>query len=226
MSVLARLQGPVPGKPVMSMRRAWRTSVSVPLSFEPRHGLQATRALTKAFMKPDKQTLHFSGRIIRVTTDEVVLPNGHRATLEVVHHPGGAAAVAIDAQDRVCLLRQYRYVAEGWIWELPAGKLEPNEPPLVTAQRELVEEAGVRAQHWQSLDSYFSSPGIFTEVLHLFLATGIEPAVAALEQAEVLEVHWMPFAQAYEWAVSGKIPDAKTAIGLVRAHYVRSTQAH
>jgi 8-oxo-dGTP pyrophosphatase MutT (NUDIX family) len=134
-------------------------------------------------MKPEKQTEHFRGRIIRVTTDEVVLPNGHRAELEVVHHPGGAAIVAIDAQDRVCLLRQYRYVAEGWIWELPAGKLEPNEPPLLTAQRELVEEAGVSAEHWQSLDSYFPSPGILTEVLHLYLATGITASVTAREDA-------------------------------------------
>ena len=74
-------------------------------------------------MKPDNQTLQFSGRVIRVTTDEVVLPNGHRALLEVVHHPGGAAAVALDAAGQVCLLRQYRYVAGGWLWELPAGKL-------------------------------------------------------------------------------------------------------
>ena len=175
-------------------------------------------------MKPEKQTQHFRGRIIRVTTDEVVLPNGHRTELEVVHHPGGAAAVAIDAQDRVCLLRQYRYVAEGWIWELPAGKLEPNEPPLITAQRELVEEAGVSAEHWQSLESYFSSPGIFTEVIHLFLATGVSPAVVAREDAEVIEVHWMPFAEAYEWAVSGKIRDGKTVVGLVRANHVRTQQ--
>ena len=177
-------------------------------------------------MKPEKRTEHFRGRIIRVTTDEVVLPNGHRTELEVVHHPGGAAVVAIDAQDRVCLLRQYRYVAEGWIWELPAGKLEPNEPPLVTAQRELVEEAGVSAEHWQSLDSYFSSPGIFTEVLHLYLATGITPSTVAREDAEVIEVHWMPFTEAYQWAVSGRITDGKTAIGLVRAHYVRSQVTH
>ena len=172
-------------------------------------------------MKPEKQTIQFRGRIITVTTDEVVLPNGHRAELEVVHHPGGAAVVAIDAQEQVCLLRQYRYVAEGWIWELPAGKLEPNEPPLTTAQRELIEEAGVSARHWHSLDSYLSSPGIFTEVLHLFMATEIEPAEAAPENAEVIEVHWMPFAQACEWALSGKIRDGKTAIGLVRAHYFR-----
>jgi 8-oxo-dGTP pyrophosphatase MutT (NUDIX family) len=174
-------------------------------------------------MKPEKQTVQFRGRIITVTTDEVVLPNGHRAELEVVHHPGGAAAVAIDAQERVCLLRQYRYVAEGWLWELPAGKLEPNEPPLITAQRELVEEAGVSARRWDSLESYLSSPGIFTEVLHLFLATGIEPAATAHEHAEVIEIHWVPFAEACEWAVSGKIRDGKTAMGLIRARHFRSS---
>ncbi len=175
-------------------------------------------------MKPEKQTLHFRGRIITVSTDEVVLPNGYKAELEVVRHPGGAAVVAIDAQDRVCLLRQYRYVADGWIWELPAGKLEPNEPPLITAQRELVEEAGVSAQHWESLDSYFSSPGIFTEILHLYLATGITPAVASPESAEVIEVHWMPFAEAFEWAMNGTIRDGKTLIGLMRAHHRRTTR--
>ena len=96
-------------------------------------------------MKPEKQTLQYQGRVISVTTDEVRLPNGHQALLEVVHHPGGAAAVALDTAGRVCLLRQYRYVADGWLWELPAGKLEPDEPPLLTAQRELIEEAGVGA---------------------------------------------------------------------------------
>jgi 8-oxo-dGTP pyrophosphatase MutT (NUDIX family) len=170
-------------------------------------------------MKPEKQTVHFRGRIITLTTDEIVLPNGHRAELEVVHHPGGAAVVAIDAEERVCLLRQYRYVADGWLWELPAGKLEPNEPPLITAQRELIEEAGVSARRWHGLDSYLSSPGIFTEVLHLFLATEIEPATTAHEHAEVIEVHWVPLKEAYEWAVQGKIRDGKTALGLIRARH-------
>ena len=170
-------------------------------------------------MKPAKQTVHFRGRIITVTTDEVVLPNGHRTELEVVHHPGGAAVVAIDDQQRVCLLRQYRYVAGGWLWELPAGKLEPDEPPLITAQRELAEEAGVSARRWDSLDSYLSSPGIFTEVLHLFLATGLEPAATAHEHAEVIEVHWIPVDAAYEWALSGRIRDGKTALGLLRSRH-------
>ena len=127
-------------------------------------------------MKPEKQTLHYSGRVIRLTTDEVTLPNGHRALLEVVHHPGGAAVAAVDDERRVCLLRQYRYVADGWIWELPAGKLEPHEPPLMTAQRELIEEAGVSAREWLDLGTCLSSPGVFTERLHLYMARGLTAA--------------------------------------------------
>jgi ADP-ribose pyrophosphatase len=168
-------------------------------------------------MKPENQTLQFRGRVITVTTDEVVLPNGHRALLEVVHHPGGAAVVALDSKRHVCLLKQYRYVADGWIWELPAGKLEPNEPPLETAKRELIEEAGVSATHWESLGTALSSPGVFGEVLHLFQATQIEPSTAAHEHSEVIEVHWIPFSEAYRWAIDGTIRDAKTVIGLARA---------
>jgi ADP-ribose pyrophosphatase len=174
-------------------------------------------------MKPERQTLQYRGRVISVTTDEVHLPNGHQALLEVVHHPGGAAAVALDAQGRVCLLRQYRYVADGWLWELPAGKLEPNEPPLQTAQRELIEEAGVSADHWHSLGVCLSSPGVFSERLHLFFATGLAPAAAAHERAEVIEVHWLPFAQACTWALDGTISDCKTAIGLLRARNMSPT---
>ena len=175
-------------------------------------------------MRPEKQTEQFRGRVIRVTTDEVVLPNGHRAQLEVVHHPGGAAVVALDAAERVCLLRQYRYVAGGWLWELPAGKLEPQEPPLTTAQRELDEEAGARAREWTSLGTVLSSPGVFSEVLHLFLRDRNRATSAAHEQAEVIEVHWVPFAQAHEWALAGEIRDAKTVIGLVRAFHLRNAR--
>jgi 8-oxo-dGTP pyrophosphatase MutT (NUDIX family) len=168
-------------------------------------------------MNADRQTVQFTGRIIRVTTDEVVLPNGHRALLEVVHHPGGAAIVALDDAQHVCLLRQYRYVADGWLWELPAGKLEPAEAPLATAQRELAEEAGVSARHWRTLGTVLSSPGVFSERLHLFLATGLAPAATAHEPSELIEVHWIALAQACEWALDGTLADVKTAIGLLRA---------
>ena len=168
-------------------------------------------------MKPDQQTLHYSGRVVQLTTDDVLLPNGHRAQLEVVHHPGGAAVAALDAAGCVCLLRQYRYVADGFLWELPAGKLEPQEPPLATAQRELIEEAGVRAANWQPLGACLSSPGVFTERIHLYLATGLTSATSAHERAEVIEVHWVPLAQACGWALDGTIADMKTALGLLRA---------
>jgi 8-oxo-dGTP pyrophosphatase MutT (NUDIX family) len=175
-------------------------------------------------MKPDKRTVHFQGRVISVSTDDVVLPNGHRAQLEVVHHPGGAAVVALDARRQVCLLRQYRYVGNGYLWELPAGKLEPDEPPLETARRELIEEAGVSAEQWQDLGSVLSSPGVFGEVLHLYFATDLQPSKAAHEHAEVIEIHWVPFEQAYQWAMNGTIRDAKTIIGLARAFSIDASR--
>jgi 8-oxo-dGTP pyrophosphatase MutT (NUDIX family) len=162
-------------------------------------------------------TPHYQGRVIRVTVDEVVLPNGRHTALEVVHHPGGAAIVALNDLKQVCLLRQYRYVGGGWIWELPAGKLEPAEAPEVTARRELTEEAGVLATDWVSLGSVLSSPGVFSEIIHLYLAQGLSAARSQLEDSEVLEVHWVSFRQACDMALSGEIRDAKTIIGVLRA---------
>ncbi len=159
----------------------------------------------------------FEGRVIKVSVDTVDLPNGVRLPLEIVRHPGGAAAVAIDADNRICLLRQYRHAAGGFIYELPAGKLEPDEPPEVTVQRELAEEGAVLAASWKSLGTYFSSPGVFTEVIHLYLATELSPAVAAPETGEVFEIEWWPLEVAVEKARSGELTDGKTIIGILRA---------
>lgn len=159
----------------------------------------------------------FSGRVIKVSVDEVQLPNGMRIPLELVRHPGGAAAVAIDADDRVCLLRQYRHAANGFIYELPAGKLEPDEPPEVTVRRELAEEAAVQAAQWEPLGAYLSSPGVFTEIIHLYMATGLTRAEAAPEADEVFQVEWWPLRQAVDRALSGELTDAKTIIGILRA---------
>ena len=151
----------------------------------------------------------FEGRVIKVSVDTVDLPNGVRLPLEIVRHPGGAAAVAIDADNRVCLLRQYRHAAGGYIHELPAGKLEPGEPPGITVQRELAEEAAVSAGQWESLGAYFSSPGVFTEVIHLYLATDLTPVASAPEDGEVFQVEWWPLEEAVAKARSGELTDAQ-----------------
>jgi ADP-ribose pyrophosphatase len=159
----------------------------------------------------------FKGRVIEVNIERVQLPNGAVADLEIIHHPGGAAVVALDDANRICLLRQYRHAANGWIWELPAGKIDNREPPLETAQRELEEEAGMRAAQWQSLGDCVSSPGVFTEVVHLFLATRLQSVGHKHEEHEVLEVHWLPFEQVMGMAQSGEVRDGKSLAGLLRA---------
>jgi len=159
----------------------------------------------------------YEGRVITVSVDTVDLPNGMRIPLEIVRHPGGAAVVALDAQKRICLLRQYRHAAGGYIYELPAGKLEAGEPPEATIRRELAEEAGMNAANWQSLGAYFSSPGVFTEIIHLYLATGLVPVEARPEADEVFEIEWWPLDQAVERARNGELADAKTIIGILRA---------
>ncbi len=141
-------------------------------------------------------------------------------------HPGGAAVAAIDAHDRICLLRQYRHAAGGYVWELPAGKLEPQEPPAETARRELIEEAGVEAREWTSLGSYLSSPGVFTEVIHLYMARELTQVQIAHEPNEVIEIHWIALEDAWRRALSGELTDGKTLIGILRAHArVRGTVA-
>jgi ADP-ribose pyrophosphatase len=109
------------------------------------------------------------------------------------------------------------HVADGWIWELPAGKLEPKEPALKTAQRELIEEAGFEGSDWVSLGDYVSSPGVFTETVKLFMAQGLTPSKMAHEAAELIEVHWVPIEEACRRAVAGELNDGKSALGLLRA---------
>jgi 8-oxo-dGTP pyrophosphatase MutT (NUDIX family) len=159
----------------------------------------------------------FTGRVIEVNVERVELPNGSVAELEIIQHPGGAAVVALDTDDRICLLRQFRHAVGGWIWELPAGKIDNREPPLDTARRELEEEAGMAAASWRPLGEYLSSPGIFTEVVHLFLATQLTPLPARLEEHEVIEVHWLPFTDVLRMADSGELRDGKSLVGVYRA---------
>jgi len=159
----------------------------------------------------------FQGRVITVNVEHVRLPNGRTGRYEIVHHPGGAAVVAIDAAGRVCLLRQFRPAGGGWVWELPAGRLEPGEAPDLTARRELAEEAGREARRWESLGGILSSPGVFAETIHLFLARELVAVPAAHEAHEVIQVHWVELAEAVRQGLDGELRDAKTIVGLLRA---------
>lgn len=172
--------------------------------------------MTDAQMLDEK--LIYQGRVIRLNIERVALPNQHVADLEIIHHPGGAAIVALDEQQRVCLLHQYRHAAGGYIWELPAGKIDNREPPLHTAQRELVEEAGRSAQQWHYLGEYLSSPGVFTEVIHLYLATGLTQVASQPEDHEVFHAEWCPFDEVLQMAYRGELRDGKSLVGMFLAN--------
>jgi len=159
----------------------------------------------------------FEGRVVHLGIESLTLPNGVALELEIVRHPGGAAVVALDEQQHVCLLRQYRHAAGGWLWELPAGKLEQHEDPQATAARELAEEAGLRAARWHSLGSVLMTPGFCDETIHLYLVEELSAVTRHPERHELFEVHWIPLEQAIQQVHTGIIRDAKTMLGLLLA---------
>jgi ADP-ribose pyrophosphatase len=173
---------------------------------------------------PEQRRRIYTGDIVTLDVADVLLPNGNTARFEIVGHPGGAAIVALNVAGEVCLLRQFRPVAGGWMWELPAGKLDGKSPDA-TARAELAEEAGLEATRWQSLGQIVMSPGVYTEVVHLFLAEELIPVAAAPERDEIFEVHWLPLAEALRRALEGELVDAKTIIALQRAAHRKGVQA-
>jgi ADP-ribose pyrophosphatase len=161
-----------------------------------------------------QRTSIYHGKVIDLGIETARLPNGHAISLEIVRHPGGAAIIAVDEELRLCLLRQYRHAAGGWIWELPAGKREHGEDPLYTAQRELAEEAGLRASSWHKLGTTLTTPGFCDEIIHLYLAQGLTTVAQGIEPHELLECHWLPWTRAQEWIHSGAITDAKSIVAI------------
>ena len=156
------------------------------------------------------------GNLIDVHKERVNFPNGGHTYFDIVKHPGGAVIAAINDKHEICLLKQWRHAIGEFIWELPAGCLEPNEPPLTTAKRELEEEAGVVATQWRDLGKICSSPGFSNEILYLFEARGISSGTANLDDAEQLEVHWIALDRAYEMCQNNEIIDAKTLAILLK----------
>lgn len=160
----------------------------------------------------------YRGRIVHLTIEEVTLPNGHHIELEIVRHPGAAAVAALDADGSVTLLRQYRHAAGGYLWEVPAGKLDGGEAPLDCARRELREEAGIDAARLEPVGSIVTCPGFCDEVIHLFVATELRAAPQALGADEVIDtIRAVPLREAMAMIRDGEIRDGKTIAALVQA---------
>ncbi len=161
----------------------------------------------------------YRGRIIDVSSELLRYANGAEHEIDFVRHPGAAAVVAVDGADRVCLVRQYRHGIADFLWEIPAGKLDSGEAPQVCAVRELAEETGLAARRWTPLGLYIPAAGIFTVVIHMYLASELDVGTPSPDVDEELELQWMPLSDAVGRVLRGEWNDGKTALGLVRAQY-------
>ena len=162
----------------------------------------------------------FHGRIVDLRVDTVRLPNGHLTTREVIDHPGGVAVVAIDENDNVLTVKQYRYAFQTVLEEIPAGKLERGEDPLVCAVRELGEETGFTAGRIVPLGAYHSSPGFSSERLYIYLALDLSRGEAHPDEGEFLDLVKIPFSELLAMVKRGEISDGKTAIAALQAEHI------
>ncbi len=171
----------------------------------------------------------YVGKILALRADEVAMPGGSRARREVVEHPGAVAVVALDENEQVVLIHQYRYPLDRRLWELPAGLLDvAGEDPLRTAQRELAEEVGLAAREWSVLVDIASSPGFTDESERVFLARGLSevdrPDAAGDEEADLV-IHRIPLAEAVRMVFAGEIVNAPAVSGLLAAETVLTGRA-
>jgi len=156
-------------------------------------------------------------RLFSVTEDEAVDPKtGFTIKRSVVRHAGSAVMMAVDGKKRILLVRQYRLPAEKYLWELPAGKVDPGEKPLQAAKRELAEETGYKARTWTKLASFWASPGFVQERMTIYLATDLTAGSATPMDDERIEARWFTRREVREMIAAGKIEDAKTMVGFLR----------
>jgi len=157
----------------------------------------------------------YQGRIFNVVVEKVTLPNGAVKDREIVRHPGAAAMVPMLDDGQIVLIKQYRHAVGGYLWEIPAGTLEPGEPPLKCAHRELIEETGYEPSRLEKLTEMLPAPGYTDEHIHIFLATGLRPVSQKLDDDEVLRVQPTALNSALEMVMTGKIRDGKTIAGIL-----------
>ncbi len=155
----------------------------------------------------------YRGPVFSVTTDHVQEPGGVRARRDVIHHSGSIVVLAVDnsaATPRVLLERQYRHAANSYLWELPAGRIDPGEKELAAAKRELLEETGYTAARWKRILKFYASPGFVAETMAVFLATGLRAGKAQPEADEIIHIRMVPLPKAVNMVLRGTIQDAKT----------------
>lgn len=157
----------------------------------------------------------YTGRVFAIDLDEVEEPGGVHAQREVVRHSGSVAILAVTDDDKVVLVRQYRYPIDEQVWELPAGRLDPGERPSDAARRELEEETGLSPAQLAPLLTYFTSPGFCDEVMHLFRATALRPVPARPDPDERIEVALFSRDEARAMLARGELRDAKTLLALL-----------
>jgi ADP-ribose pyrophosphatase len=155
----------------------------------------------------------WKGHVIRVRVDAVERGDGRRTTRDVVEHPGAVAILAWDGE-RIAMVRQWRHATGRALLEIPAGTLEPDEPPAETARRELAEESGLAAATWEEGPRFYTAPGFCDELMHLYLATDLSETDAGGDEDEELETSWLELADALAAIDDGRIMDAKTIAGV------------
>ncbi len=160
----------------------------------------------------------YRGPVFQVTTDQVREPGGIQVRRDVVRHSGSIVIMAVDdarAEPRILLARQYRHAAGDYLWELPAGRIDPGESELAGAKRELIEETGYSAAHWRRVLFYYASPGFLDETMAVYLATGLKRGKAQPEDDEVIRIRMFPLSQLVHMIVKGAIRDGKTIAGVL-----------
>jgi ADP-ribose diphosphatase len=163
----------------------------------------------------------YRGPVFWVTTDYVQEPGGVRARRDVIHHSGSVVVLAVDDSTstlRVLLERQYRHAANDYLWELPAGRIDPGEPELKAAQRELLEETGYRATEWRRILKFYASPGFVAETMSVYLAIGLRKGTAQPEEDEIIYKRLVPLPAAVRMVMGGTIRDAKTISSVLWFH--------
>ena len=190
-----------------------KSKATAPASGKPKHRRNNTNSVKVLSSKKS-----FTGKVFHVTSDQVLEPNGVRAVRDVVRHSGSVVVLAVDArggQPRVLLERQYRYAANDYLWEVPAGRIDPKEKPLSAAKRELLEETGYRARSWHKALFFYPSPGFMDETMTVFLAEDLSPGKAQPEPDERIDCELIPLGKAIDMVMSGEIRDGKTISALL-----------